>query len=64
MDLQDLEMIRYIISKGDINSYEGFIYLLKLSRDVFSAVNDREPSVKETITQMVKVVEDKPPFLL
>ena len=64
MDLKDLEKIRYIISKGDISSYEGFIYLIKLSKDVFSAVNSREPNIKETIDQMVKIVEDKPPFLI
>ena len=64
MDLKDLEMIRYIISNKDINSYEEFIYLINFSKEVFSVVNGREPTMKETINQMVKIVEDRPPFLL
>ena len=65
MDLKLINKFIKLQQERGINlSYEEFISSVKLSRDILSAINGREPTLDETITQMVKDLENKPPFLV
>lgn len=59
-----MEFIKLQQERGEFLSYEELISSIKLSRNIFFAINGREPTLDETITQMVKDLENKPPFLV
>ena len=59
-----IRFIKLKQERGESLSYKELISSIELSRNIFFAINGREPTLDETITQMVKDLENKPPFLV
>lgn len=59
-----LNFIKLQQERGKLLSYKELINLIQLSRNIFYAINGREPTTEEVIIQMTKDLENKPPFLV